>query len=129
MYPLWFECTFPDHVPFSNCYFLQFLYFKYLLSRSRLCYSLQVQWLPFHPELGFHQDRLSSSPQKKASIILKETLNQSNKPGCLRSAHIKELLYYTGSTYIHVLFFEISAHPCVCFFFLHDSKGIHVVDK
>lgn len=81
------------------------------------------------PRVGFSPGQTLLFPSEKASIILKETLNQSNKPGCLRSAHIKELLYYTGSTYIHVLFFEISAHPCVCFFFLRDSKGIHVVDK
>lgn len=40
-----------------------------------------------------------------APIILKQTPNQRNITGCARSAHLKDLLYYIGSTYIHVLFF------------------------
>lgn len=100
----------------SNCYLLLFLYFKYFYSRSRLSYSLQVQQLPFH------QGRLPFLSEP-ASVILKEAPNQRNKPGCLRSSHVKELLHYGGSTYIHKLFFKISVHPCVfsSFMILRES--------
>lgn len=116
IHPSCFEWTFPNHIQFLIVYFLLFLLL--IMSSLKSGYLLFFASTPvaISPGQTPHLKEILPFPSaiipllnsySPAPIILKQTPSQRNKTGCVRSACLKNLLYYTGSTYIHILFLKI----------------------